>query len=102
MANSPQSIKRARQAVRRTKINQGVRTNFRTMIKRARAVVDSGDIKESRDAFRLAQSVADSTARRGLVHPRTVARLKSRINNAIRNAAQSAENADNAAADTKD
>lgn len=81
MANSPQSIKRARQAEKRRRHNQGIGTKFRTMVKRARATAGK---KEAAEAFATMQSAADSAARKGIIHPRKAARLKKRINALLR------------------
>ena len=78
MANSPQSRKRAKQAQERRSRNQGVRTRFRTVVKRARAA--ASDPERAREAFIMMQSCADNAARRGVVSRGTVSRLKRRIN----------------------
>lgn len=81
MANSPQSIKRARQAISRKRRNQPIRTFYRTVIKQARA--NATDPEKSADAYKKMQSIVDRTARKGLVHKNTVARIKSRLSRAI-------------------
>lgn len=83
MANSSQSIKRARQADRRRRRNQGVGTKFRTMLKRARAEAGGDDDAGN---FAAMQSAADIAARKGLIHPRRAARLKKRVNARLRQA----------------
>ena len=83
MANSSQSSKRARQAEKRRRRNQGIGTKFRTMVKRARAGIGGDSAKAQ---FSDMQSAADAAARKGIIHPRKAARLKRRINNAIRKA----------------
>ncbi|MCH9758164.1 MAG: 30S ribosomal protein S20 [Proteobacteria bacterium] len=82
MANSPQSIKRARQADVRRKRNQGVNTKFRTMVKRARS--DVTDAETGKTMFSDMQAAADVAARKGIIHPRKASRLKQRINKSIR------------------
>lgn len=92
MANTSQSSKRARQAEKRRRRNQGVGTKFRTMVKRARA--DGGDDKDAaKTIFSNMQSAADIAARKGIIHPRRAARLKRRINNAMRKTAAAAADA---------
>ncbi len=88
MANSQQSVKRARQAIARKGHNQPIRTFYRTTIKKARAEVGNADTATV--AYKIMQSTADRTARKGLVHKNTVARLKKRLNNSIRKAAATA------------
>lgn len=89
MANSPQSIKRARQAEKRRKTNQGVGTKFRTMLKRARALAGE-DADTAKKSFADMQSAADIAARKGIIHPRKAARLKHRISSLIRKSSNSA------------
>ena len=97
MANTPQSIKRARQAQKRRQRNQTERTLFRTVVKRARAAAESGDGKS---AYTQMQSVVDRAARKNLFHHRTVARIKKRINNLIHAKADAATAQKTATADT--
>lgn len=80
MANSPQSIKRIRQSETKRKINQGLRTKFRTMVKRARAATPD----TAKAAFAEMQAVTDRAARRGIIHVNQAARLKTRINRMLR------------------
>ena len=77
MANTAQSIKRARQAETRRQRKQGVRTKCRTLVKRARIHADS---EKSKDSFISMQSFLDRAGRKGIMHVKTVARLKRRIN----------------------
>lgn len=81
MANTAQSLKRARQAEQRRKRNQGVGTRFRTMVKRARANENSDNAQE---ALATMQSATDTAARKGIIHPRKAARLKRRVNAQMR------------------
>lgn len=83
MANSPQALKRARQAEKRRRRNQSVSTKFRTMLKRAGTAVAAGN--ETAADFTNMQSATDIAARKGLIHPRKAARLKKRLNSKIRN-----------------
>ena len=83
MANSPQSLKRARQAERRRRQNQGVSTKFRTMLKRATTAVAAGSESAAADYINM-KSAADTAARKGLIHPRKAARLKKRLNSKLR------------------
>jgi len=67
-------LKRKRQTVKRTARNQAVRTELKTLIKRARAAGASGP-----DELRAAVRALDSAAHKGIVHRNTAARKKSRL-----------------------
>ena len=89
MANSPQSAKRARQSVKRRLRGQALRSQYRTAAKKTRAAAVSGDNPAAVAAFRAFQTVADRLADRGIVHANAAARLKSRLNAAVKKSAQS-------------
>ena len=76
MANSAQSRKRARQEKTRRARNAGIRTHFRTAIKRARAAAGGDGAAES---FRQMQSTVDKATQKINVPAKTAARLKRRI-----------------------
>ena len=84
MANSPQAGKRARQAEQRRQLHQSQRSKARTYIKKVRSAIASGSKGVARDAFRAAEPVMDRMARKGLFHPNTIARYKSRISAQIK------------------
>jgi small subunit ribosomal protein S20 len=85
LANSPQAIKRARQAEKRRQRNASQRSQLRTSIKKVFAAIGAGDAEGARQAFRDAVPVIDSAAGRGLIHRNKAARHKSRLNQHIRN-----------------
>ena len=89
MANSPQSAKRARQSVKRRLRGQALRSQYRTAAKKTRAAAVAGDNPAAVAAFRAFQTVADRLADRGIVHANAAARLKSRLNAAVKKSAQS-------------
>ena len=93
MANSPQSAKRARQSVKRRLRGQALRSQYRTAAKKTRAAAASGDNPAAVAAFRAFQTVADRLADRGIVHANAAARLKSRLNAAVKKSAGSAGDA---------
>ena len=93
MANSPQSAKRARQSVKRRLRGQALRSQYRTAAKKTRAAAVAGDNPAAVAAFRAFQTVADRLADRGIVHANAAARLKSRLNAAVKKSAGSAGDA---------
>jgi len=83
LANSPQAKKRARQAVKRRDHNAGLRSMFRTYIKKVVYAIDAGDKALAETAYKEAIPVIDSTCNKGLIHKNKAARHKSRLNQRI-------------------
>ena len=71
--------KRARQDVVRNAHNSSLRSRFRTVIKNVQKAVVAGDKSKAADLFKLAQSVIDSVADKGMFHKNKAARHKSRL-----------------------
>jgi small subunit ribosomal protein S20 len=84
LANSPQAIKRARQAEKSRQLNTGQRSNMRTAIKKVIAAIEAGDRDTAVKAYAAAVPVIDSAAGKGLIHANKAARHKSRLNQHIR------------------
>ena len=84
MANSPQAIKRARQAENHRQRNASQRSNMRTYIKRVIAAIKRGDRDAATEAYRAAVPMIDSAAGKGLIHANKAARHKRRLNQHIR------------------
>jgi small subunit ribosomal protein S20 len=84
LANSPQAIKRARQAEKSRQLNAGQRSNMRTAIKKVIAAIKAGDRDTAVKAYAEAVPVIDSAAGKGLIHANKAARHKSRLNQHIR------------------
>ena len=84
MANSAQSRKRARQGEKRRQQNVGVRSRFRTYIKKVQAAISAGDKAAAETAYKEAVSIIDKTESKGLIHQNKAARHKSRLNAQIK------------------
>ncbi len=84
MANSPQAIKRARQAVKRRSRNISQRSNFRTAVKNTVYAIDAGDKELAAAAYKSAVPVIDGLVSKGLIHKNKAARHKSRLNSRIK------------------
>lgn len=84
MANSPQAIKRARQAEKRHTQNASQRSELRTRIKNTVKAIQAGDKEEAATAYKAAVPVIDRMAGKGLIHKNKAARHKSRLNTRIR------------------
>lgn len=84
MANSPQAIKRAKQAENRRQRNAARRSSMRTEIKKVVYAVEAGDKDKASEAYKAAVPVIDSAANHGLIHKNKAARHKSRLNAQIK------------------
>ena len=84
MANSAQAKKRARQSEKRRQANGHLRASMRTLIKRVRAAIESGDKEVAASAYKKSVPAIDSLVGKGLVHKNTAARNKSRLNAAVK------------------
>ncbi|RDH82578.1 MAG: 30S ribosomal protein S20 [endosymbiont of Galathealinum brachiosum] len=84
MANTSQSKKRARQAIKRRARNVGMGSMYRTFVKRVVYAIEAGDKAAAETAFKEAVPVIDKMCGKGLVHANKAARQKSRMNSRIR------------------
>ena len=84
MANSPQAIKRARQAEKHRQRNASQRSTMRTSIKKVIAAINAGDREAATRAYAAAVPLIDSAAGKGLIHANKAARHKSRLSRHIR------------------
>ncbi len=79
MANIKSQIKRNRQNEKRRVHNRVFRGKARTLVTRARTLVDTGEKATSAEAVRLAVSALDKAAEKGVIHRNNAARRKSRL-----------------------
>lgn len=84
MANTNQARKRARQALARNQHLSAQRSQYRTAIKAVRKCILAGDKAAAQEAFKKAESVIDSMARKGVLHTNAAARHKSRLSASIK------------------
>jgi small subunit ribosomal protein S20 len=78
MANTKQAKKRAAQADRRQDRNRAIRTRTRNVVRTIRKTAE-GDAAGAAQMLPSTQSTIDVAVRKGVVHKRTAARLKSRV-----------------------
>ncbi len=90
MANTKSALKRLRSARRRYLQNRVYRSGSRTAIKKARLLIDSGQLEEARAAVREASSALDKAAEKGIIHKNNAARHKSRLVQALNQAERAA------------
>lgn len=83
MANIASAKKRARQAVKRNQHHAARRSMMRTYLKKVDQAIESQDKAAAEAAYKLAVSLVDKMANRGLIHKNKAARHKSRMNTRI-------------------
>jgi small subunit ribosomal protein S20 len=90
MAHTRSALKKIRQAERRRRRNQMIRSRVKTLIKKARALIEAGRLEQAGLAVGNAVSALDKAAEKGVLHRNNAARRKSRLvrryNNAFRSA----------------
>jgi small subunit ribosomal protein S20 len=79
MANHKSAIKRIRQAEKRNLYNRSYRSRARTLVKKARATVASGNATDATEAVRQAIQDLDKAVSKGVLHANNAARRKSRL-----------------------
>lgn len=79
MANTKSALKRIRQNEKRRLRNRFFLGNARKSVKKARQVLETGDLEAARDATVEAVSALDKAAEKGVVHKNNAARRKSRL-----------------------
>ena len=79
MANIKSAKKRARQNEKRRMRNRYYKTTARTYIKRARALIDAGQLDEAEVVVRSAAKALDVAAGKGIIHKNNASRRKSRL-----------------------
>ncbi len=84
LANTPSAKKRARQAVTRREHNVGLRSKFRTYLKKVIAAIKDNDKTKAKEAFDAAIPVIDNMAGKGIIHKNKAARHKNRLNAQIK------------------
>ena len=76
MANSKSALKNVRKNRTRALQNQAVKSRLKTLEKKFRASVESGNVEEAQEASKLFASALDKGVKRSLVHRNKVARKK--------------------------
>jgi small subunit ribosomal protein S20 len=73
------ALKAHRQNLTRREANRQLRSKLRTGLKSLRPAVGGSDKAASAEAFGKTQSLVDKMAAKGIIHPNTAARYKSRL-----------------------
>jgi len=79
LANKKSALKRLRSMGRRQARNQMYKSRARSAIKKARRLIDAGQMGEAHEAVRLAVVALDKAAQKGIIHKNNAARRKSRL-----------------------
>jgi small subunit ribosomal protein S20 len=79
-------MKRARQNEKRRVANRVYRTSARTHIKKARRLIEVGDLEQAEVQVASAMSALDRAAQKGIIHRNNAARRKSRLVKLLRGA----------------
>lgn len=83
MANHASAEKRNRQRIQRTLRNRGLKSEFRTLVKRVRAAVQQGDLTAATTALTPAITALDTAVSKGVLHRNTASRKVSRLASAV-------------------
>ena len=86
MANIKSAMKRARQNEKRRIRNRIYRSSPRTHVKRARRLIEAGELEGAELEVASAISALDKAAQKGVIHRNNAARRKSRLVNLLRRA----------------
>ena len=76
MPRTKSAKKQMRQAKSRTLRNKAQRSALKTAVKKVRSATSPADISA---AYAEAKSILDRSGRKGIIHPNTAARQKSRL-----------------------
>lgn len=86
MANIQSAMKRARQNEKRRVANRIYRSSARTRVKRARRLIEAGELEQAELQVSAAISALDRAAQKGIIHKNNAARRKSRLVKMLRSA----------------
>ncbi len=79
MANTKSAQKQIRVSQKKRARNKPVRSQAKTLVGKAEELIFSGDIEPAQGAVTAAISSLDKAARKGVLHPNSAARRKSRL-----------------------
>ena len=73
------ALKANRQNIRHREHNRQMRSKLRTALKAIRASLDAKDLTGAKSALNKTVSIVDKMAGKGIIHPNTAGRYKSRL-----------------------
>ncbi len=86
MAHHKSAVKRQRQNQKRRIRNRMVKTRIKTASKKLFQAERSGDAEAVENEFKRVKSVIDRAAKKGVIHPKTASRKKSRLARSVNRA----------------
>jgi small subunit ribosomal protein S20 len=89
VANTKSAMKRIRSSERKRQQNRMVRSAARTEVKRARKLMEEGQLDEAAESTQRALRLLDKAAAKGVIHKRNASRRKSRLMHALNGALES-------------
>jgi small subunit ribosomal protein S20 len=90
LANIKSAMKRARQNEKRRDHNRVYLSSARTYVKRARRLIDNGEMEDAQVAVANAIKALDRAAQQGIIHKNNAARRKSRLVRSLNEAQKAA------------
>jgi len=88
MPNTKSAKKRLRQSLERRTKNRAVKSALRTQMRKVREAAQAGELERAQSELRVAFKKLDQAAAKGVIHPNSAARRKSRLNATVKSAAQ--------------
>lgn len=79
MASHKSALKRIKQTLQRTVLNRTHRTRLRHQLRRLRAAIEAKDKAAAQALLRPTLALIDHSTHKGILHPNTAARHKSRL-----------------------
>lgn len=83
MANIKSAQKRAKQAVKREKVNASRRSALKTVTKKMLTAVEVGDLEQAKELLREVNAQLSRAKGKGLLHANTAARKMSRLSKRV-------------------
>ena len=83
MANTRSATKRNRQAVKRRARNSAIRNSVKSVVRKAREAIASGDAAKAKEALRVATKMIDRAASKGVLHAGNASRRIARLAHGI-------------------
>ncbi len=79
MANIKSQMKRIRTNEKRRQRNQSVKSELKTLVRKAREAVEAGDKEAATEALRVASRKLDVAVSKGVIHKNQAANRKSKL-----------------------
>lgn len=84
MANTSSAKKAARQAIKRTKVNQSRHSRLKTTVRGVEEAIAGGNKAVAEAALKASEPVLMRTAQKGIIHKRAASRKVSRLTARVR------------------